>query len=76
MSTRNVQFLISVPAGDETSQPRQFLINLAVSLEPASEEQGIEGIELTLCSAEECPDGPLPPSPGPVLENPNPGGTP
>lgn len=76
MPTRNVQFLISVPAENETSQARQFLLNLTVSLEAASEEVGVEGIELTLCgSTEETTEGPVPCSPGPALENPNPGGT-
>jgi len=75
MSTRTVQFLISIPAENESSTARQFLLNLAVSLEPASEEGSIEGMQVTLCSEQEGTGiNPMPSSPGPALENPNPNG--
>ena len=75
MSTNTAQFLISIPAEGESSTARQFLLNLEVSVEPATEGDSIEGIQVTLCSAQEVTGtNPVPCSPGPAMENPNPGG--
>lgn len=74
MSTNTAQFLISIPAEGQ-SPARQFLLNLKVSLEPATEQDNIAGIQVTLCSAQEVTGtNPVPCSPGPSLENPNPNG--
>ena len=75
MSTSTAQFLISIPAEGQSSTARQFLLNLAVSLEAANEQDSVPGIQVTLCSAQEVTGtNPVPCSPGPAMENPNPGG--
>ena len=44
-------------------------------MEPATEGDSTEGIQVTLCSAQEVTGtNPVPCSPGPAMENPNPGG--
>lgn len=75
MATSTAQFLISIPAEGQSAAARQFLLNLEVSLEPATEQDNVAGIQVTLCSAQEVTGtNPVPCSPGPAMENPNPGG--
>jgi len=75
MSTCTTQFLVSIPTENESPEERQFLLNLAVSLEAATVEEEEDEILVTLCLALEVIGKNLVPcSPGPPLENPNPGG--
>lgn len=70
-----VRFLISTSSQDGSSR-QQFLVNLALSLEPASEEDSCGQIEVVLVPAtsEGGGVGLVPCSPGPIMDNPNPGG--
>lgn len=73
MSTCTTQFLVSIPTEDESPEARQFLLNLEVSLEPATEPEEDDEILVTVCSAKEVTGTNFVPcSPGPPAENPHP----
>jgi hypothetical protein len=79
MSTpKTVRFLISIPSEDG-SGTKQFLLNLSVAVEPASEDITLGQIEVAVLAESTTSDfesvtGPVSSSQGPHPEDPNPGG--